>query len=149
MKTDLSARHALPGSVLEPASGQDIAAAVPDAAPANGAAALPAGAALCAQPPSTKRSRQARRARPGWKPTLVRKSSFQQLRAIQKSSCDRVLDLSCLSDACIALALELGAQQIVERALADLRADLRARRSASSSPHFSEPSSQCPQLSSE
>lgn len=149
MKTELSARHASPDSVLEPVPSPEIAAAVPGVAPADGAAALPAGATFCAQPPSTKRSRQARRARPGWKPTLVRKGSFQKLRAIQKSSCDRALDLSCLSDACIALALELGAQRIVERALADLRVDLRARRSASTASHLSEPSSQSPQLSSE
>lgn len=142
MKTDLPSNCSQPGSALDSVPGQDIAAAALDAAPAGEAAALPVGVALRAQPPSTKRSRQARRARPGWKPTLVRKSSFQKLRAIQKSSCDRVLDLSCLSDACIALALELGVQRIVERALADLRADLRARRSASPSLPLSEPSSQ-------
>lgn len=142
MKANLPSKHSNPGSDPKPGQGQDFAAAVLDAAPADRASAQPTGAASCAQPPSTKRSGRARRVRPGWKPTLVRESSFQQLRAIQKSSCDCALDLSCLSDACIALALELGAERIVERALAILRADLRNRQSASASSPLSGPSSQ-------
>lgn len=133
MKPDLIANHLDIASALGSVLGGHTAAVALDAPPVCEALALPAGGAERAQLPSTKRSRRARRARPGWKPTLVRKGSFQLLRAIQKSSCDHALDLSCLSDACIALALELGAHRIVERALADLRADLRAGRPAPSS----------------
>lgn len=58
--------------------------------------------------------------RPGWKPTLLRRSTFEKLRDLQKSTTDPSLDLSYLSDACVQLALELGADAIVRRALADL-----------------------------
>lgn len=63
--------------------------------------------------------------RPGWKPTIVRKDSFRRLRAIQKSTTDPILDLSYLSDACIQIALELGAEEIVRRAMADLKPRFR------------------------
>lgn len=63
--------------------------------------------------------------RPGWQPTIVRKDSFKRLRAIQKSTTDPPLDLSYLSDACIQIALELGAEEIVRRAKADSQARLR------------------------
>lgn len=114
------------------APDRHLAAVVLDASSAGETEVAPAGEHQSAQPPSTARSRK-RRVRPGWKPTLVREGSFQRLRAIQKSACDGALDLSCLSDACIALALELGVQRIVERALADLCADPLSRRPAPSS----------------
>ena len=63
--------------------------------------------------------------RPGWKATIVRQASFDRLRAIQKSTTDPAIDLSYLTEACLQLALELGAEAIVKRALASLRAPAR------------------------
>ena len=62
-----------------------------------------------------------RRVRPGWKATIVRSESFARLRAIQKSTSDPAIDLSYLTDACLQIALELGAEAIVKRALDALR----------------------------
>lgn len=62
-----------------------------------------------------------RRVRPGWKATLVRDESFAKLRALQKSTVDPCLDLSYLTDACLQIALEIGEEAIVARALRDLR----------------------------
>ena len=59
-----------------------------------------------------------RKPRPGWKATIVRSESFAELRRIQKSTRDPVIDLSYLADACVELALELGAERIVQRAIA-------------------------------
>lgn len=72
-----------------------------------------------------KSPQKRRTVRPGWQPTIVRKDSFKRLRAIQKSTTDPSLDLSYLSDACIQIALELGAEEIVRRATADLKPRLR------------------------
>jgi hypothetical protein len=55
--------------------------------------------------------------RPGWKATIVRAESFARLRAIQKSTADPAIDLSYLTDACLQMALEMGAEAIVRRAL--------------------------------
>jgi len=65
--------------------------------------------------------KQPRRYRPGWKATLVRIETLHLLRELQKSTSDPVLDLSYLTDACVRLALELGCEAIVSRAVADLR----------------------------
>jgi hypothetical protein len=62
-----------------------------------------------------------RRIRPGWKATIVRSESFARLRAIQKSTTDPVVDLSYLVDACLQMALDIGPEAIVQRALAGLR----------------------------
>lgn len=62
-----------------------------------------------------------RKVRPGWKATIVRTESFARLRAIQKSTSDPAIDLSYLTDACLQIALELGAEAIVKRALDALR----------------------------
>lgn len=62
-----------------------------------------------------------RKVRPGWKATIVRADSFAKLRAIQKSTSDPAIDLSYLTDACLQIALELGAEAIVKRALDALR----------------------------
>ena len=62
-----------------------------------------------------------RRVRPGWKATIVRHESFAKLRAIQKSTTDPAIDLSYLTDACLQIALELGRDAIVKRALDGLR----------------------------
>jgi len=62
-----------------------------------------------------------RRIRPGWKSTIVRTESFARLRDIQKSTSDPVIDLSYLADACLQLALELGPDAIVKRAVSSLR----------------------------
>lgn len=62
-----------------------------------------------------------RRYRPGWKPTLVRTETLRLLRELQKSTNDPVLDLSYLTDACVRLALEMGCEAIVRRAVADLQ----------------------------
>lgn len=62
-----------------------------------------------------------RKVRPGWKATIVRADSFARLRAIQKSTSDPAIDLSYLTDACLQIALELGAEAIVKRALDALR----------------------------
>jgi hypothetical protein len=67
-------------------------------------------------PPKTRR-----RIRPGWKATIVRSDSFARLRALQKSTTDPVIDLSYLADACLQMALDIGCEAIVQRALADLR----------------------------
>jgi hypothetical protein len=64
---------------------------------------------------------QKRRVRPGWRATLVRAESFAKLRDIQKSTTDPAIDLSYLTDACLQLALEMGADAIVRRAVAGLR----------------------------
>ncbi|MDZ5455060.1 hypothetical protein [Azohydromonas lata] len=42
------------------------------------------------------------------------------LRKLQKSTSDPAIDLSYLSDACIRIALELGPEAVVQRALADM-----------------------------
>lgn len=65
--------------------------------------------------------------KPGWRPTIVRRDSFLRLREIQKSTSDPTLDLSYLSDACIQIALALGPEEIVKRAIADLRPHFRQR----------------------
>ena len=62
-----------------------------------------------------------RRIRPGWKATIVRSDSFARLRAIQKSTTDPVIDLSYLADACLQLALDIGPEAIVPRALSGLQ----------------------------
>ena len=51
-----------------------------------------------------------RRVRPGWKATIVRSESFARLRAIQKSTIDPAIDLSYLADACLQMALDIGAR---------------------------------------
>ena len=55
--------------------------------------------------------------RPGWKATLVRSETFLKLRALQKSTTDPAIDMSYLTDACLQLALEMGGDVIVQRAL--------------------------------
>ena len=62
-----------------------------------------------------------RRVRPGWKATIVRSESFARLRAIQKSTTDPAIDLSYLTDACLQIALDIGGEAIVQRALTALR----------------------------
>lgn len=62
-----------------------------------------------------------RRIRPGWKATIVRSESFARLRAIQKSTTDPVIDLSYLADACLQMALDIGPEAIVQRALSGLQ----------------------------
>jgi hypothetical protein len=62
-----------------------------------------------------------RRVRPGWKATIVRSESFARLRAIQKSTTDPAIDLSYLTDACLQIALDIGAEVIVQRALDAVR----------------------------
>ena len=62
-----------------------------------------------------------RRIRPGWKATIVRSETFARLRAIQKSTTDPVIDLSYLVDACLQMALEIGSDSIVQRALSGLQ----------------------------
>jgi hypothetical protein len=62
-----------------------------------------------------------RRVRPGWKATIVRAETFAKLRAIQKSTSDPAIDLSYLTDACLQIALDIGAEVIVQRALDALR----------------------------
>ncbi len=62
-----------------------------------------------------------RRIRPGWKATIVRSESFARLRAIQKSTNDPVIDLSYLADACLQMALDIGPEAIVQRALSALQ----------------------------
>ena len=59
--------------------------------------------------------------RPGWKATLVRIETFKKLRAIQKSTIDPAIDLSYLTDACLQMALEMGGEAIVRRALDAIR----------------------------
>jgi len=62
-----------------------------------------------------------RKIRPGWKATIVRSESFARLRAIQKSTTDPVIDLSYLADACLQMALDVGPEAIVQRALSGLQ----------------------------
>jgi len=68
-------------------------------------------------PASPKR----RRVRPGWKATLVRQDTFRRLRAIQKSMVEHPIDLSYLSEACLRIALDVGAEEIVKRAALDIQ----------------------------
>lgn len=68
-------------------------------------------------PTSPKR----RRVRPGWKATLVRQDTFRRLRAIQKSTVENPIDLSYLCEACLRIALDLGAEEIVKRAALDIQ----------------------------
>jgi hypothetical protein len=63
-----------------------------------------------------------RKPRPGWKATIVRDTTFNELRRIQKSTIDPVIDLSYLTDACVAIALEIGRDRIVQRAVASFAA---------------------------
>ena len=79
-------------------------------------------------PKGSPASPSKRRIRPGWKAVIVRTESFTPLREIQKSTADPVLDLSYLMDACVQLALQMGADAIVQRALADLRPVVRGPR---------------------
>jgi hypothetical protein len=88
----------------------DRPVARPSRAPTADAA--PSGATSAASP------QHSRKPRPGWKATIVRSESFAELRRIQKSTRDPVIDLSYLADACVELALELGAERIVQRAIA-------------------------------
>ena len=87
-------------------------ARTPPADPALAAADPAADATSAASP------QQRRKPRPGWKATIIRSESFAELRRIQKSTRDTVIDLSYLADACVELALELGAERIVQRAIA-------------------------------
>lgn len=86
--------------------------------PEESSAASPQGvaAALASAYPHPKR-----RVRPGWKATIVRNESFARLRAIQKSTFDPAIDLSYLTDACLQIALDVGREAIVKRALDNLR----------------------------
>lgn len=68
-------------------------------------------------PASLQRLGRKARPRAGWRSTIVRQTTFQRLQAIQTSTRDPAIDLSFLSDACIQLALELGRDRIVKRAL--------------------------------
>ena len=90
----------------------------PTRVPEDASAALPPGntAASSSASPQPKR-----RVRPGWKATIVRTESFTRLRAIQKSTNDPAIDLSYLTDACLQIALDLGRDAIVSRALDGLR----------------------------
>lgn len=92
----------------------------PVARPARTPPADPALAAVdpAADTSSAASPQQRRKPRPGWKATIVRSESFAELRRIQKSTRDPVIDLSYLADACVELALELGAERIVQRAIA-------------------------------
>ena len=90
-------------------------ARTPPADPALAAADPAADASSAASP------QQRRKPRPGWKATIVRYESFAKLRAIQKSTTDPAIDLSYLTDACLQIALELGRDAIVKRALDGLR----------------------------
>ena len=62
-----------------------------------------------------------RRIRTGWKAGIVRVGSFRRLQEIQKSTADPVIDLSYLLDACVQLALELGPEAVVRRAVEALQ----------------------------
>lgn len=92
----------------------------PVARPARSATAdhAPAAAHAASAAPSAASPQHKRKPRPGWKATIVRSKSFAELRRIQKSTRDPVIDLSYLADACVELALELGAERIVQRAIA-------------------------------
>ena len=96
----------------------------PVARPARTPPADPALAAVdpAADASSAASPQQRRKPRPGWKATIVRSESFAELRRIQKSTTDPVIDLSYLADACVELALEIGAEQIVKRAIASFSA---------------------------
>jgi len=86
--------------------------------PEEASAALPPSNTVAS---SSASPQPKRRVRPGWKATIVRAESFARLRAIQKSTNDPVIDLSYLADACLELALELGPEAIVKRAVSLLR----------------------------
>lgn len=58
---------------------------------------------------------------PGFRATLIREERFEELQRIQSRSFDPHFDLRDLSDAAIALALEMGDQAILERARAELK----------------------------
>lgn len=88
----------------------------PAPAPSEGRPAESKPAELPSAYPQQKRTR-----RPGWKATLVRTETFSKLRAIQKSTSDPAIDLSYLTDACLQMALEMGGEAIVRRALDDIR----------------------------
>lgn len=92
----------------------------PIARPARSTPACPASAAAHAAADASPAAspQHKRKPRPGWKATIVRSESFAELRRIQKSTRDPVIDLSYLADACVELALELGAERIVQRAIA-------------------------------
>ena len=84
----------------------------------HGGEAAPSEDPKAGQPPASPQ--RAKPVRAGWKATLLRRETFLQLRALQKSTNDFTLDLSCLTDACVRMAREQGSEAIVQRALADL-----------------------------
>ena len=88
----------------------------PASAPSEGRPAKPKQAGRPSAYPQQKRP-----TRPGWKATRVRIETFSKLRAIQKSTTDPAIDLSYLTDACLQMALEMGGEAIVRRALDDIR----------------------------
>jgi len=77
----------------------------------------PGGEGCVPGPASPKR----RRVRPGWKATLVRQDTFRRLRAIQKSMVENPIDLSYLCEACLRIALDIGAEEIVKRAALEIQ----------------------------
>lgn len=85
------------------------------------------GAAQATPSKGAPASPDRRRIRHGWRAVIVRAESFAELREIQKSTTDPVVDLSYLMDACVRLALQIGPQEIVKRAVADLRPARRPR----------------------
>jgi len=88
----------------------------------------PRSVVLGVEPDSTPASpSKKRRHRPGWKATIVRSATFSQLRAIQKSTSDPAIDLSYLMDACVQMALDVGAEAIVSRALDGIRLNRASR----------------------
>lgn len=87
----------------------------PSPAPSEGDCAMTDMAQESSAYPKPKRAY-----RPGWQPTLVRVETFNKLRAIQKSTTDPAIDLSYLSDACLQMAMEMGGDVIVQRALAGI-----------------------------
>lgn len=87
----------------------------------------PEGASTGQPAQGVRTSRRDRRhVRKGWKPTLVRDATLARLVDVQQSTSPPRLDLSYLTDACLSIALEAGAEAIVRRALEDLLAHRQA-----------------------
>lgn len=72
-----------------------------------------------AEPSPLPKSRKT--VRSGWRPTIVRAETFKRLQVVQKSMVDPPVDLSYLSEACLQIALDLGPEEIMKRALSDVK----------------------------
>lgn len=81
-----------------------------------GAAQTPP-ASVASGRPTSPGDRKGKVRKPGWKPVLVRQSTFKALQELQKATTDPKLDLSYLADAVVRLGLEKSREEVVVAAI--------------------------------